>query len=143
MATQVVNSPRANSKQRRPRHSHSLSDVFSFGPQSLVSSLSASPTVPRHLDPNASMLHASPRLNNNKPHPIDGFGTQTLVDDDDDGEPAWGAVDRMRLWRHDALMQHLYGTATFWGEKILSWTRKCVHYGACSITLLLLTRGPK
>ncbi|KIY44125.1 TPR-like protein [Fistulina hepatica ATCC 64428] len=31
-------------------------------------------------------------------------------------------VDRMRLWRHDALMQHLYETAIFWGDKVLSWT---------------------
>jgi anaphase-promoting complex subunit 6 len=31
-------------------------------------------------------------------------------------------VDRMRLWRHDALMQHLYDTAAFWGDKVLSWT---------------------
>jgi anaphase-promoting complex subunit 6 len=31
-------------------------------------------------------------------------------------------VDRMRLWRHDAMMQHLYETAAFWGDKILSWT---------------------
>ncbi|KIY65733.1 TPR-like protein [Cylindrobasidium torrendii FP15055 ss-10] len=28
----------------------------------------------------------------------------------------------MRLWRHDAMMQHLYVTAAFWGDKILSWT---------------------
>ncbi|EMD33975.1 hypothetical protein CERSUDRAFT_159330 [Gelatoporia subvermispora B] len=28
----------------------------------------------------------------------------------------------MRLWRHDALMQHLYDSAAFWGDKILSWT---------------------
>lgn len=34
-------------------------------------------------------------------------------------------VDRMRLWRHDALMQHLYDTAAFWGDKVLSWT-SCV-----------------
>ena len=33
-------------------------------------------------------------------------------------------VDRMRLWRHDAMMQHLYETAAFWGDKILSWTSK-------------------
>lgn len=31
-------------------------------------------------------------------------------------------VDSMRLWRHDAIMQHLYETAGFWGDKILSWT---------------------
>lgn len=33
-----------------------------------------------------------------------------------------GIVYRMRLWRHDALMQHLYETAAFWGDKIVSWT---------------------
>ncbi|KAH7920411.1 TPR-like protein [Leucogyrophana mollusca] len=41
---------------------------------------------------------------------------------DNDAEYEWGMVDRMRLWRHDALMQHLYETAAFWGDKILSWT---------------------
>lgn len=35
---------------------------------------------------------------------------------------SWGMVDSMRLWRHDAIMQHLYETAAFWGDKILSWT---------------------
>ncbi|KAK8854947.1 hypothetical protein IAR55_003686 [Kwoniella newhampshirensis] len=34
----------------------------------------------------------------------------------------WSMVDSMRLWRHDAIMQHLYETAAFWGDKILSWT---------------------
>ncbi|KAH7884628.1 hypothetical protein F5I97DRAFT_1938027 [Phlebopus sp. FC_14] len=37
-------------------------------------------------------------------------------------EGEWGMIDRMRLWRHDALMQHLYETAAFWGDKVLSWT---------------------
>ena len=40
--------------------------------------------------------------------------------EDDDGD--WGIVDRMRLWRHDAMTQHLYETAVFWGDKILTWT---------------------
>lgn len=128
-----VHSPQSNSKQRRTRHSQSLSDVFSFGPQSLVSSsLSVSPTVARHqhLDPNASMLHASPRLGNKKTNlnqsftTLDGNQTQPLTDAEDEDELDWGPVDRMRLWRHDALMQHLYSTAAFWGEKILSWTRE-------------------
>jgi anaphase-promoting complex subunit 6 len=43
-------------------------------------------------------------------------------DADDESEYEWGMVDRLRLWRHDALMQHLYETAAFWGDKILSWT---------------------
>jgi anaphase-promoting complex subunit 6 len=42
--------------------------------------------------------------------------------DEDDEDVEWGMIDRMRLWRHDALMQHLYDTAAFWGDKILSWT---------------------
>jgi anaphase-promoting complex subunit 6 len=42
--------------------------------------------------------------------------------DEDDEDIEWGMVDRMRLWRHDALMQHLYDTAAFWGDKVLSWT---------------------
>ncbi|OWZ40936.1 anaphase-promoting complex subunit 6 [Cryptococcus neoformans c8] len=39
-----------------------------------------------------------------------------------DEERNWSMVDSMRLWRHDAIMQHLYETAAFWGDKILSWT---------------------
>ncbi|WRT68218.1 uncharacterized protein IL334_005194 [Kwoniella shivajii] len=34
----------------------------------------------------------------------------------------WSMIDSMRIWRHDAIMQHLYETAAFWGDKILSWT---------------------
>lgn len=42
--------------------------------------------------------------------------------DDEEEERSWDMVDSMRLWRHDAIMQHLYETAAFWGDKILSWT---------------------
>lgn len=45
-------------------------------------------------------------------------------EEDEDEEKSWGMVDSMRLWRHDAIMQHLYDTAAFWGDKILSWTGK-------------------
>ena len=40
----------------------------------------------------------------------------------EDEERNWDMVDSMRLWRHDAIMQHLYETAGFWGDKILTWT---------------------
>ncbi|KAK9764013.1 anaphase-promoting complex subunit Cut9 [Basidiobolus ranarum] len=30
--------------------------------------------------------------------------------------------DKLRMWRHDALQQHLYETAIFWGDKVLSMT---------------------
>ncbi|KAF6744293.1 hypothetical protein DFP72DRAFT_826150 [Ephemerocybe angulata] len=38
--------------------------------------------------------------------------------DDEESSYEWGMVDRMRLWRHYVLMQHLYETAAFWGDKI-------------------------
>ncbi|KAJ3573119.1 hypothetical protein NP233_g2630 [Leucocoprinus birnbaumii] len=62
----------------------------------------------------------------NKPHPLANDTTDVFQDSEDDADDEsdyeWGMVDRMRLWRHDALMQHLYETAAFWGDKILSWT---------------------
>ena len=68
-------------------------------------------------------VHASGR------HPLATDNTDVFQDHGDDegidGEPEayeWGMVDRMRLWRHDALMQHLYETAAFWGDKVVSWT---------------------
>ena len=44
--------------------------------------------------------------------------------DEDEEEVTWSMIDSMRLWRNDAIMQHLYETAAFWGDKILSWTGK-------------------
>jgi len=46
--------------------------------------------------------------------------------DEDEEEVTWSMIDSMRLWRNDAIMQHLYETAAFWGDKILSWTGKLV-----------------
>ena len=63
-----------------------------------------------------------------QPHPLANDTTDVFQDSedindaDDEDEYEWGMVDRMRLWRHDALMQHLYDTAAFWGDKVLSWT---------------------
>lgn len=36
--------------------------------------------------------------------------------------PSWNLIRRMRMWRQDAIIQHLYQTAVFWGDKILAWT---------------------
>ncbi|KAG9017193.1 anaphase promoting complex subunit cdc16 [Tulasnella sp. 427] len=47
----------------------------------------------------------------------------TELEEEEMDEEDWGIVDRMRLWRHDAMMQHLHDSAVFWGDKILSWTR--------------------
>jgi anaphase-promoting complex subunit 6 len=90
------------------------------------------------LDPNRSVLQASPLRSsprhhkrakssiNRHPHPLANDTTDVFHDSEDDAddesEYEWGMIDRLRLWRHDALMQHLYETAAFWGDKILSWT---------------------
>ncbi|KAJ7227065.1 cell division control protein 16 [Mycena pura] len=129
-----------------PSHSRNRSSIgsFSFGPQQLVdlyldaNSSTASNPGSLALDPNRSVLPASPLRSSPRrprrpkdstgrpPHPLANDTTDIFHysddDADDESEYEWGMVDRMRLWRHDALMQHLYSTAAFWGDKILSWT---------------------
>ncbi|KAI0255073.1 TPR-like protein [Lactifluus subvellereus] len=115
----------------------SINSSFSFGPQSLVSSfVGANPTHPHPLalDPNRSILPSSPLRSSPRAqrrtkgsigrHPLANDNTDVFQDsgDEADEDVEWGMVDRMRLWRHDALMQHLYDTAAFWGDKVLSWT---------------------
>lgn len=126
------------SSSRHPRAS--INSSFSFGPQSLVNSFldanasTASHPHPLALDPNRSVLPSSPLRSSPRAHrrakgsigrhPLATDNTDVFQDsgDEDDDDAEWGMVDRMRLWRHDALMQHLYDTAAFWGDKIVSWT---------------------
>ena len=115
----------------------SINSSFSFGPQSLVNSfVGANPSLPHPLalDPNRSVLPSSPLRSSPRAqrrtkgsigrHPLANDNTDVFQDSSDevDEDVEWGMVDRMRLWRHDALMQHLYDTAAFWGDKVLSWT---------------------
>ncbi|QRV75114.1 cell division control protein [Ceratobasidium sp. AG-Ba] len=111
----------------------SLSTSISMGPHGLVQSLlAASPTPPtrHHLDANASTLSASPRTSRIR-RDFTSIGRHPLANDKDDdvafGEDEddlndWSIVDKLRMWRHDAMMQHLYDTAIFWGDKVLTWT---------------------
>jgi len=59
--------------------------------------------------------------------------------DEDEEEVTWSMIDSMRLWRNDAIMQHLYETAAFWGDKILSWTGK-LPYACFSMWKLMISR---
>lgn len=131
--------PRINPRQRG-----SLNTSFSFGPQSLVNSYIEANSSSSALDPNRSILQVSPiRHSPIRPlrrtresigrHPLANDTTDIFQDttdlsegatDEQEDEVEWGIVDRMRLWRHDALMQHLFDSAAFWGDKILSWTSK-------------------
>ncbi|KAF9059802.1 hypothetical protein BDP27DRAFT_1340749 [Rhodocollybia butyracea] len=119
------------------RHRGSFGSSFSFWSTKPSNSSTFSNNHSISLDPTRSILHASPLRSSprrqrkpkesiNRPHPLanDTTGIFQHSDDDadDEEEYEWGMVDRMRLWRHDALMQHLYETAAFWGDKIVSWT---------------------
>lgn len=123
------------------RNRGSVGSSFSFGPQNLVYSYfdANSSTISNNsaLDPNHSIVTTSPQTSPKKhrrgksstgKHPLANDTTDVFQDSDDEGDDEspqeWGMVDRMRLWRHDAMMQHLYETAAFWGDKILSWTSK-------------------
>ncbi|KAJ7052561.1 cell division control protein 16 [Mycena amicta] len=129
-AYSVPSIPRLPSPSRR-----SSINSFSFGPQQLVDLyLDGDSSTASSLDPNRSILPASPlRSSPRHPqrpkdgtsrglHPLANDTTTDIFHDELEGSEEWGMVDRMRLWRHDALMQHLYETAAFWGDKILSWT---------------------
>ena len=118
----------------------SLGSTFSFGPQHLADSFldanSSTISAVASLDPNRSILQTSPQRSPRRirrvkssisrhPHPLATDTTDVFQDSDDETEladPTWNTVDRMRLWRHDALMQHLHESAAFWGDKVLSWS---------------------
>ena len=80
-------------------------------------------------------------------HPLANDTTDVFQDDADDEREEegheWGVVDRMRLWRHDALMQHLYDSAAFWGDKIVSWTSEWYALQLLTAYLQLARRRPK
>lgn len=48
-------------------------------------------------------------------------------DEGGEGDEEEGMVDRMRCWRNDAMTQHLYGTAQFWGAKVFQITCEQHH----------------
>lgn len=120
----------------------SISSSFSFDPSYLVHSYMDANTSHRSsfaLDPNRSLLTASPLLSSprrvrkgkettGEMHPLardttaDVFLETDNEEDSAENRASWSMVERMRLWRHDAIWQHLYETAAFWGDKILSWT---------------------
>ncbi|KAF7327565.1 TPR-REGION domain-containing protein [Mycena kentingensis (nom. inval.)] len=126
--------PSHPSRASPPPSRRSSINSFSFGPQQLVDLyLDANTSATSSLDPNRSILpvsplrssprHQRPKENNTTnrgPHPLanDTFNQ----DESSESSTEWNIIDRMRLWRHDALMQHLYETAAFWGDKVLSWT---------------------
>ena len=102
----------------------SLDQLDSLRRQSNLSTLSLSPRRP---------TSTSTTTTTRQPRPSFSFGVQVNDDesldgdepvqgDDDAAAGSWTTVDRMRCWRNDAMTQHLYDSAKFWGAKVFGMT---------------------
>ena len=116
----------------------SISSSFSLDPSQLVHSFHIDPKD-FALDPNRSILTGSPLFFSprrprrgkeitGETHPLARDTTADVFLETDNEESILDSrascimLERIRLWRHDEIWQHLYETAAFWGDKILSWT---------------------
>lgn len=92
--------------------------------QSNLSTLSLSPRRPSLAPSGSTATTRAPRRGTPLAFPANGmdgddsgFLSQTM-----DEDAPWTMVDRMRNWRNDAMTQHLYDSAKFWGVKVLEMT---------------------
>ncbi|KAM0788548.1 hypothetical protein ACM66B_001674 [Microbotryomycetes sp. NB124-2] len=119
----------------RPHHKHLNASFNGTGPSDLsqqadLSTLSLSPRQPKSsATSGASTTRPSKRASKQQRSRLgqDTFeGVQDGRVDEGlasigDGSP-FTLVDRMRNWRNDAMTQHLYSTAQFWGSKVYHMT---------------------
>ena len=128
-ADRTAPAPLRNGKGPQPARAYdqsssslSIEQVEGLRRQSHLSTLSLSPRRPS-LAPSGSTTTARPRRGTSLAvaagADVDdsGFLGQSV----DDAAP-WTMVDRMRNWRNDAMTQHLYDSAKFWGGKVLGIT---------------------
>src|SRR6185369_17249474 len=54
---------------------------------------------------------------------------------------SWDLEDRLRLWRHDALMHNMYETAAFWGNKVTTRTRKFSNNSSLMAILFIIGKA--
>jgi hypothetical protein len=57
---------------------------------------------------------------------------------DRDQDRELDTVGSMRAWRTDAMHQHMYRTAAYWGDKVLSITGKFPVYSCCPRPMICL-----
>ncbi|KAF8322575.1 TPR-like protein [Clavulina sp. PMI_390] len=117
----------SGTQQRHPRES--LSEGVSLGPESLLHTLAVtSPRIRGTETPQTSSRSTNKKGKSKLAslvHPSassESLGTATPGSSSSDADQRGVLVDRFRLWRQDAIMQHLYETAIFWGDKVFSWT---------------------
>lgn len=97
--------------------------------QSNLSTLSLSPRRPGTAL-SGSTATARPRRT---PGFHQGDESSYIVDEEGEEVP-YTLVDRIRNWRNDAMTQHLYGTAEFWGSKVFGLTGEATST-SCSSAL--------
>lgn len=123
-------SPRLLGQKSKVQRRRSNLSISSSNPNasSVDDANSPFPHVPRGATPHKSRLRQPPLNGHHGTIDEADFDLDPTRDDSgDEGdeieEQGWERmVVKMRNWRHDAIMQHLYDTAAFWGDKILSWT---------------------
>jgi len=135
-------SPFAFAERTQPRHGKqatrdyqdhssnlSIDQVEGLRRQSNLSTLSLSPRRPS-LAQSGSTTTTRPRRGTPLAFARPAGAAADGGDDDHSGflgqsvdEAApWTLVDRLRNWRNDAMTQHLYDSAKFWGGKVLELT---------------------
>lgn len=101
---------------RRSARRSSIADISRVSSRPSVTDQSNSSTVgltpwPQGHSPRPSGLR----------HAINGHLDESIVDAGAEGEEET-LISNMRRWRNDAMSQHLYSTASFWGGKAFTMT---------------------
>jgi len=89
--------------------------------QSSLSTLSLSPRRPS-LANSGSTATTRPRRGTGLGYTMQADETSYMAEEEEEEVVPWTMVDRMRNWRNDAMTQHLYESAKFWGGKVLGLT---------------------
>ncbi|KAK4700979.1 anaphase-promoting complex subunit 6, partial [Phenoliferia sp. Uapishka_3] len=131
---------RARPPARRPSASFDLSNTSSsltsdqldnLRRQSGLSTLPLSPRRPSTAQSGSTATTRAPRRTSGLSRAHGGDADESITEGHEMEDEAremegdaedWTLVDRMRNWRNDAMTQHLYSTANFWGSKIFGLT---------------------
>lgn len=90
--------------------------------QGNVSTLSLSPRRPGTASTTATATRARRPPRFQHVDESSSFLSHGHGNEEDDATAPFTLVDRMRNWRNDAMTQHLYSTAEFWGSKVFNLT---------------------
>ncbi|GAA5997071.1 hypothetical protein JCM5350_007746 [Sporobolomyces pararoseus] len=90
--------------------------------QSGLSTLSLSPRRPSLANSGSTATTRPRRGGTGLAYSAQGDESSYMDQEDEQDQAPWTMVDRMRNWRNDAMTQHLYDSAKFWGGKVFGLT---------------------